>query len=72
MINGYWSIREAAEMWNITPRRVRALCKEERIEGASKLGREWAIPSDTNKPVDRRITTGEYRNWRNRESGKKD
>ena len=71
MINGYWSIKEASERWNITPRRVRALCEAERIEGASKLGREWAIPSDTNRPVDKRITTGEYRNWRKKESGKK-
>lgn len=66
MINGYLSIKEVAEKWNITPRRVRVLCETGRIEGASKLGREWAIPSDAERPTDKRITTGEYKNWRNK------
>lgn len=64
MINGYLSIKEVAEKWGISPRRVRVLCEAERIEGAAKLGREWAIPADSPKPNDGRITTGEYKNWR--------
>lgn len=34
-----------------------------------KFGRDWAIPRNADKPVDGRITTGEYRNWRKK--GKK-
>ena len=64
MIKGYLTINEVAEKWGITPRRVRVLCKTGRIKGASKLGREWAIPYDAERPLDKRITTGEYKNWR--------
>ncbi len=64
MIKGYMSIKEVAEKWDVTLRRVRVLCETGRIEGAAKLGREWAIPIDAERPVDGRITTGEYKNWR--------
>lgn len=53
-----------AEKWDVTPRRVSVLCETGRIEGAAKLGREWAIPIDAERTVDGRITTGEYKNWR--------
>ena len=66
MIKGYLTINEVVEKWGITPRRVCVLCKTGRIKGASKLGREWAIPSDVERPLDKRITTGEYKNWRKR------
>ena len=67
MIKGYLTINEVSEKWGITPRRVRTLCKTGRIEDASKLGREWAIPADSERPVDKRITTGEYKNWRKKD-----
>ena len=60
------SIKETAEKWGITPRRVQVLCASGRIAGAAKLGREWAIPESAQKPADRRETTGEYKNWRNK------
>lgn len=64
MINGYMSINEIAKKWNLSPRRVRAMCSEGLIKGAAKLGKSWAIPVDAERPVDGRITTGEYINWR--------
>lgn len=64
MIDGYMTIKEIAEKWNVTPRRVRAMCLNGQIDGASKLGREWAIPINAIKPVDGRVTTGEFKNWR--------
>ena len=33
-------------------------------DGATKFGRYWAIPANAKKPKNRRVTTGEYRNWR--------
>lgn len=66
MIEGYLSIKETAKKWGITPRRIQVLCATGKIEGAAKLGREWAIPIDAVRPVDKRVTTGEYRNWRNK------
>lgn len=44
------------------------LCRENRIEGVKRFGRAWAIPEDAEKPVDARVTTGEYRNWRKKKS----
>lgn len=68
MIEGYVSIKEIAQDWGVTPRRVQELCTAGRIEGAGKLGREWAIPVGAKKPDDMRITSGEYRNWRKKAS----
>lgn len=64
MIEGYMTINELAEKWGVTPRRIRTMCSNGQISGAAKLGREWAIPSDVLRPDDRRVTTGEYKNWR--------
>lgn len=60
----YLTIKQAAEKWDISERRIQVLCREGRIEGVKRFGRAWAIPNDTEKPVDARVTTGEYRNWR--------
>lgn len=64
MVEGYLTIDETAEKWGVSPRRVRTLCTSGRIEGAMKFGNVWAIPMNAEKPVDQRITTGEYKNWR--------
>ena len=40
-------VKEAAERWNLTERRVSALCKEGRISGAQKSGKSWLIPIET-------------------------
>jgi Fic family protein len=50
----YISIKEASERWRISDRRIRVLCNEGRIEGASKVGRNWSVPSDAVKPADAR------------------
>lgn len=64
MIGGYQTIDEVSEKWGISSRRVRELCNKGRVEGAVKFGANWAIPEDAVKPTDKRVTTGEYRNWR--------
>lgn len=70
MIEGYMTIKEVAEKWDITPKRVQVLCMSGRIEGAAKFGREWAIPVTAEKPVDKRVTTGKYKNWRKKDEKK--
>lgn len=62
----YITIKEIAEKWNVTPRRIQKMCTDGRIPGARKFGRDWAIPCNVEKPKDGRITTGEYREWRKR------
>ena len=64
----FLTIKEIAERWNITGRQVQKMCSEGKIPGASKFGNAWAIPENAEKPVDGRITTGEYVNWRKIES----
>lgn len=53
-------VKEAAKLWNITERRVSALCMEGKIKGVKKDGRSWLIPADAEKPVDSRIKSGTY------------
>lgn len=49
------SVKEIAEKWSISERRVQALCEKGRIEGVLRFGRSWAIPKDAEKPRDARI-----------------
>ena len=56
----YMTIQEAAKKWKISSRRIQVLCAENRINGAVKFGRQWAIPVETEKPLDARIKTGKY------------
>lgn len=51
----YITVKEAAEKWNISSRRVRILCSEGKILGACHEGRVWKIPADAKKPSDGRL-----------------
>ena len=46
--------RQAAKLWGISERRAAILCKEGRIPGAFKGGKEWNIPAYAKKPADGR------------------
>lgn len=50
----FMSAKEAAEKWNISQRRVSVLCGENRIDGAMMVGNMWIIPSNAEKPIDKR------------------
>ena len=56
----YLSIKQTAERWGISSRRIQILCKEDRIPGAFLVGNSWAIPEDAEKPKDQRIKSGKY------------
>lgn len=51
---GYMTASQAAEKWNISQRRVQILCSQNRIDGVFKLGENWAIPDNAEKPIDNR------------------
>lgn len=53
-MKGYLSIRETAEKWGVSERRVNQYCAEGRIPGVQKFGKSWAIPEDAEKPGRRR------------------
>jgi hypothetical protein len=57
----YLSIRQTAEKWGISKRRIQVVCAEGRIEGAMKIDSSWVIPADAQKPKDERIKSGKYR-----------
>jgi len=48
------TVRQAAEKWNISMRRIQFLLNNNRIEGAVRPGREWLIPKNATKPEDGR------------------
>ncbi|MCE5235077.1 MAG: Fic family protein [Clostridiaceae bacterium] len=54
----YWRVKEAAERWGISDRRVRVLCEQGRIEGVIRQGHSYLIPADTAKPADGRVLRG--------------
>ena len=55
----YMTASEAAELWHISQRRVQILCANGRIDGVFKLGDNWAIPQNAQKPSDKRIKTND-------------
>ena len=54
----YISVKQAAEQWGLSDRRVRLLCEQGKIEGAIKGGRSYHIPADAIKPADGRSLRG--------------
>ena len=64
----YLSIHDMSKKWNIKERKLTAFCRNNRIDGAKKIGKEWAIPSDAIKPLDKRTKEFENYNMEYRES----
>ena len=50
----FMSVRQAAQKWDISERRVRILCSEGRIDGVVRSGWAWNIPKNSPKPGDGR------------------
>ena len=50
----YMTLKEAAEKWGVTPRRVNYYCAGGRIPGAVKMAGVWLIPKTAEKPIDGR------------------
>lgn len=50
----YITAAQAAQKWELTVRRVQDLCRNHKIHGAVRWGRDWMIPADAHRPEDRR------------------
>ena len=50
-MDGYITVQEASEKWGVSPRQIQILCKNNRIPGATRLGRIWIIPNNIEKPT---------------------
>lgn len=55
----FMTVKQAAEKWGISDRRIRVLCSEGKIPGAFQEGRGWKIPADAEKPTDGRYRSKE-------------
>ena len=54
----YIKVSQAAEKWGLSPRRVRLLCAQKRIDGVVQKGKLYMIPENAPKPVDARTLKG--------------
>ena len=48
------TVKEAAEKWGVSPRRVQILCNSARVKGAYRFGKSWMIPQTAVLPNARR------------------
>ncbi len=48
------TVKEAAEHWHVSVRRVQELCRQGRVPGAVLFGKNWMIPEDSRRPADGR------------------
>ena len=58
----YMTLKEAAEKWGVTPRRVNYYCAAGRIPGAVKMAGVWLLTKIAEKPLDMRTTQGRQQN----------
>ena len=56
----FMTTKDAAEFWGISVRRINVLCKEGRIYGAYKDGKQWMIPMNSKKPADKRMKNANF------------
>ena len=52
--------KEMSKIWEISERMVAGYCKAGKIHGAVKIGRQWQIPDDAERPLDNRVISGRY------------
>lgn len=55
----YMSVKQAAEKWGISDRRVRALCLGGKVPDVIREGRSYRIPAEAKKPEDGRYKSSE-------------
>ena len=47
----YMSVKETAEKWGLSERRVQILCSNNRIQGVIRINRMWLIPKTKKSPL---------------------
>ncbi|MBQ8579609.1 MAG: hypothetical protein IJ448_02820 [Oscillospiraceae bacterium] len=54
------TVKEAAQKWGVTTRRVQDLCKQGRIPGAQRWERSWMLPEQAVYPAHKSAAQGPY------------
>ena len=52
--------KQLSSEWGVAEHTIADLCRKGKISGAVKEGKSWKIPDDAEKPVDGRVSSGEY------------
>lgn len=63
----YYTVSQYAKLIGKDPGNIRRMLINGDISG-EKLGNQWIIPQDAVYPEDRRVRTGNYKNWRKKKS----
>ena len=50
----YLKIEDVAKSWGVSARRIQTLCRDGKIDGAIRFGRDWMIPKTAKRPMDGR------------------
>lgn len=53
----YISVKDAAQRFHISERRMQKLCESNRISGCTMISGVWLIPEDVQKPTDERLSS---------------
>ncbi len=64
-MSDYYTVSQYAAFLHKDPGNIRRMLINGTIKG-EKVGNQWLIPKDTEFPDDKRVKSGEYRNWRKR------
>ena len=59
----FYTVTEYANIQGKDPGNIRRMLIQGKLAG-EKVGNQWLIPKDTTWPVDGRVKSGEYKNWR--------
>ncbi|MFR8011665.1 MAG: helix-turn-helix domain-containing protein [Clostridia bacterium] len=59
----YLSVTQFCQKYNLDPGNVRRYIQQGRIP-AQKIGNQWVIPADAEPPADKRVKSGKYIGWR--------
>ena len=60
MLKGYITASEIAKKWKVNPRTIQVMCSKVKIKKKKKIGNMWMIPTETERPVDKRVKSGKY------------
>jgi excisionase family DNA binding protein len=58
------TVTQAAEQWGVKPITVRSWIARGKLPDAIKIGRDWMIPADAQRPEDRRYVEAPIRDRR--------
>lgn len=64
-MEGFYTVSQYAELTGKDPGNIRRMLIRGELQG-EKVGNQWMIPKDVEYPADKRVKSGDYKNWRKR------